>query len=78
MTRAIMQQRFATLKETFARCQELDCKITLAMDEKLKTTQVYFIQNYFLRTIFTKLSTTWLDCHKVRKPRPVVHDVSDQ
>ena len=36
------------LKEIFARCQELDCKIMLAADEKSKATHAYFTQNYFL------------------------------
>jgi len=48
ITRTITRQRLATLKETFARCQEMDCKIMLAADEKLKTIHAYFTQNYFL------------------------------
>ena len=60
MTHVVTRQRLATLKKTFARYQELDCKITLAADEKSKATHAYFTQNYFLRTTITKLPTTWL------------------
>jgi len=47
-TRAIMRQRLATLKKTFARWQELDYKIMPVADKKLKATYAYFTQNYFL------------------------------
>ena len=66
-------------KETFARFQELNCKIILAANEKLKATHVYFTQNYFLTCEdYNHEAADYiaevLDCHEVREPRPAAHD----
>ncbi|KYN30356.1 hypothetical protein ALC56_15332 [Trachymyrmex septentrionalis] len=81
MTRAITRQRLATLKETFARCQKLDCKIMLAADEKSKAIHTYFTQSYFLtyEDYYHEVADYMaqvLNCHEVRETRPAVHDVS--
>ena len=81
MTRAVTRQRLATLKKTFARCQELDCKIMLAADEKSKATHAYFTQNYFLTCEdyyhqAADYMAEVLDCHEIREPRSVVHEIS--
>lgn len=77
MTRARRQR----LKEIFARYQKLDCKITLAANEKLKATYAYFIQNYFLTCEdyyheAADYMTEVLDGHKVRELRPATYNVS--
>jgi len=81
MIRVITRQRLSILKETFDRCQEMDCKIMLAADEKLKATHAYFTQNYFLtcedyyHEAIAYMAEV-LDCHEIREPCPAEHDVS--
>ncbi|XP_077280836.1 uncharacterized protein LOC143907758 [Temnothorax americanus] len=48
MTPAVTRQRLTTLKETFAKCQELHGKISFLADEKLRVSHLYFTQNYFI------------------------------
>ena len=48
MTRAVTRQRLTSLKEMFEKCQELDGKIALLTDEKLRSSHCYFTQNSFL------------------------------
>ena len=60
---------------------EMDCKIMLAADEKLKATHAYFTQNYFLtcedyyHEAIAYMAEV-LDCHEIREPCPTEHDVS--
>lgn len=82
MTPAVTRQRLAILKETFAKCQELDSKISLAADDKVKTSHAYFTQNYFLACEdcyheAVDYMAEVLDKHESRTPHPTAaHDVS--
>ncbi|XP_071578665.1 uncharacterized protein [Temnothorax nylanderi] len=48
MTPAVTRQRLSTLKEMFAKCQELHAKISFLAEEKLRNSHLYFTQNYFI------------------------------
>ncbi|XP_011691715.1 PREDICTED: uncharacterized protein LOC105452373 [Wasmannia auropunctata] len=47
MTRAVTKERLATLKETFAKCQDLHAKITLVAEETKQTDHLYFTEHQF-------------------------------
>ncbi|XP_024887554.1 uncharacterized protein LOC112464651 [Temnothorax curvispinosus] len=47
MTQAVTRQRLAGLKDTFAKCQELDGKLVLYADDKLKASHSYFQNHLF-------------------------------
>ncbi|KYM95826.1 hypothetical protein ALC62_13525 [Cyphomyrmex costatus] len=82
MTPAVTRQRLATLKETFARCQELDSKLTLFADGKLKETHAYFTQSYFLQcedyyNEAADFMAEVLATHESRETPLAAHDVSE-
>ncbi|XP_018399454.1 PREDICTED: uncharacterized protein LOC108777138 [Cyphomyrmex costatus] len=80
MTPAVTRQRLTTLKETFAKCQELDVQL-LAADEKVKATHAYFTQNYFLTcedcyNDAADFMAELLDSHESRESSSAAYEVS--
>ncbi|XP_046145575.1 uncharacterized protein LOC123988861, partial [Osmia bicornis bicornis] len=48
MTSAITHQRLGTLKEIYAKCQELDAEILVRTDHKIQSSHPYFTEERFL------------------------------